>query len=117
MIDQLVQSISSGNSDDAECVALQLADLRAEVQFKLSDRVGDEAKSIAKSISTDDIQRSSNSLLQLVSDRYFPLGFISFFRLTVHIECLSRKDPIIVPIEVLFGTTLRSLKNEVRDGN
>jgi hypothetical protein len=68
MIDQFIQSINSGNSNKAECIAQQLAELRVDIQFNLSNKNDNEEKNIAKST---DIQRSSDSLLQLVCNRYF----------------------------------------------
>jgi len=113
MIDQLTQSISSGDSNKAECIAQQLAELCVNIQFNLNNRNDNEEKSILKSISNTGIQGSSDSILQLVCNQYDSLDFIPLFRLKVCIECLSQKDPIIAPIEVLFGTTLHSLKTQV----
>ena len=38
---------------------------------------------------------------------------MSIFRLLLQVECLC-EDPIIIPIEVRSGTTLRLLKTQVR---
>jgi len=64
MIDDLIKSIHSGASDEAEHIAQELAKSRADVQFILINKNDNQEKNITKSKPNNDAVASSDSILQ-----------------------------------------------------
>jgi hypothetical protein len=76
MINNLIISINSGSSSEAESIANKLAKARADVQFNLLNKNDDQEKKTTKSRSNSSVTESSNSVLQLVLNNYFSRYFI-----------------------------------------
>ncbi|CAF1043324.1 unnamed protein product [Adineta ricciae] len=90
MINEIVESISTGCSEKAKRSVEQLAAHKINVQFRLSNK---QVSSMANNVN----EKSKDSDLELI----------------LQVEFRAPKEPIQIPITVHCGTTLRSIKRQV----
>jgi hypothetical protein len=76
MIDDLVKSINSGNSTEAEHITQELAKSRAYIQFNLISKKDNQEKHTSQLNLNTHVVESSDSVLQLVYNHYCSFSFI-----------------------------------------
>lgn len=89
MIHYLIQSVSSGDFDEAGTIAGQLAKSHINMKFNLVNRNELERENITKLKLSTDIQQSSDSILRFVFNRigsltlYFDIQILSSNRMFI----------------------------------
>jgi hypothetical protein len=76
MINDLVKSINSGNSTEAEHITQELAKSRAYIEFNLISKNDNQEKDTSQLNLNTHVVESSDSVLQLVYNHYYSFSFI-----------------------------------------